>query len=66
MNKTFDQCGKLLQDLSAYLHMTYKEINIWIFVIIEPVVFLCLLLVILRQYRLIWILKKNNSIMKKS
>ena len=43
MNKTFKYCVKLLQDLAARLHMTYEEINIWIFVIIEPVVFFILL-----------------------
>ena len=39
MNEAFDFCVELLQNWAAALGMTYEEINIWIFVIIEPIVF---------------------------
>lgn len=61
MNKTFKYCVKLLQDLAAGLHMTYEEINIWIFVIIEPVVFFILLWIIYRQYVAVKTLKARRN-----
>ena len=39
MNELFDYCVYLLEVWAAALGMTYKEINIWIFVILEPIVF---------------------------
>ena len=40
MNKTFKWCVDLLEALALKLHMTYEEVNIWLFVIIEPIIFL--------------------------
>lgn len=40
MNQLFDLCVLILQNMAIALGMTYQEINIWIFVILEPVVFL--------------------------
>ena len=48
MNWTFDQCVHLLNVMAYHAGMTYNEINIWIFVIIEPVVFVCMCYYILR------------------
>ena len=57
MNKAFKWCVKVLEDLAAWLGITYEEINIWIFVIIEPIVFLVLIWIIYRQYHTIQALK---------
>lgn len=61
MNKTFKYCVKLLQDLAASLNMTYEEVNIWIFVIIEPLVFFILLWIMHRQYLKIKVLKAQRN-----
>ena len=53
MNKTFKWCVNLLEALALKLHMTYEEVNIWIFVIIEPIIFLFMLWVIYKQYKII-------------
>ena len=44
MNKVFDQSVRLLQLISEELGMTYQELNVWIFLIIEPIVFIILLI----------------------
>ncbi len=50
MNKAFKWCVDLLVYLAAKLNMTYEAINIWIFVIIEPIVFIILLWIIYKQW----------------
>ena len=59
MNKTFQWCADLLVALAAKLNMTYEAINIWIFVIIEPIVFFILLGIIYRQHLVIKSLKQT-------
>ena len=44
MNEVFDQSVRLLQLVSEQLGMTYQELNVWIFLIIEPIVFVILLI----------------------
>ena len=44
MNEVFDQSVRLLQLVSEQLGMTYQELNVWIFLIIEPIVFTILLI----------------------
>ena len=44
MNEVFDQSVRLLQLISELLGMTYRELNVWIFLIIEPIVFAVLLI----------------------
>ena len=53
MTKTFKWCVDLLEALALKLHMTYEEVNIWLFVIIEPIIFLFMLWIIYKQYRTI-------------
>ena len=53
MNKTFKWCVNLLEALALKLHMTYEEVNIWLFVIIEPIIFLFMLWIIYKQYKTI-------------
>jgi hypothetical protein len=61
MNSLFNDCVHLLQAWGKFLHMTYEEINIWIFVIIEPVVFIIMLFVLIAQRRVIVKLKRENK-----
>ena len=55
---TFNWCVWLLYDAAGLLGITYEEINIWLFVIIGPALFLTsvllnfYLLVRLRRFRL--------------
>ena len=44
MNELFDQSVRLLQIASKLLRITYQELNVWIFLIIEPIVFVILLI----------------------
>ena len=60
MNKAFKFCVDLLVYLAAKCHMTYEEINIWIFVIIGPIVFLILIWIIYRQHLMINSLKLSS------
>jgi hypothetical protein len=60
MNSLFDYCVHLLQVWGKFLHMTYEEINIWIFVIIEPIVFVVMLFVIISQRIRITKLKREK------
>jgi len=46
-NNLFNNCVKLLVWLASKLNLTYKEINVWIFIIIEPIVFFAMLFYIL-------------------
>ena len=44
MNEVFDQSVRLLQIASELLGITYQELNVWIFLIIEPFAFAILLI----------------------
>lgn len=58
MDAVFDWCVRLLVFLAAQLGMTYKEINVWIFVIIWPAFTLTLIaLVTLQRIRIRRLLK---------
>ena len=50
MNYIFDKCVELLLWLGPVFNLTYKEINVLIFVIIEPTIFMIMLYIILKQY----------------
>lgn len=43
----FDKCVDFLLWLGPIFDLTYNEINIWIFVIIEPIIFFIMLFYIL-------------------
>ena len=51
MHKLFDICVAILYWIANVFGITYKEANIWIFVIIEPIVFFLLAIIILWQWR---------------
>lgn len=49
---TFDYCVQLLIDWAAFLGMSYEEINILIFIILEPIAFIglcCYALTLLKR-----------------
>lgn len=51
MNELFQWCVDLLVVWGNAIGMTYEEINIWIFVIIEPIVFFVMLIWIIKLKR---------------
>jgi hypothetical protein len=40
MNEIFDTCVNLLHYWGDIVGLTYKQINVWVFVIIEPIIFI--------------------------
>jgi hypothetical protein len=62
MDTIFDWCVRLLVFLAAQLGITYKEINVWIFVIVWPIITLVLIiLVIWQQMRIRALLKEVSA-----
>jgi len=53
----FDYCVHILVFLAGQTGLTYKEINVWIFVILWPFLTLGLLLLVIFQRRRIQILE---------
>lgn len=49
MDAIFDWCVQALVYLAGVLGITYKEINVWVFVIIWPVITLGLIALVIRQ-----------------
>lgn len=49
MDRVFDLCVRLLLFLAPRLGMTYKEINVWIFVIVWPIITLVLIVTLVVQ-----------------
>ena len=43
MNEIFDYCVYILHYWGDIVGLSYKEINVWVFVIIEPIVFIYML-----------------------
>ena len=58
INSVFKWCVRLLQVWAKKLNMTYEEINIYLFCIIEPIVFIIMLVVMIRLYKRVKQLKK--------
>ena len=56
MGSLFDLCVHFLKWLGNMVGMSYVEINIWIFCIIEPLIFILMLYIIIRQAKKIKIL----------
>ena len=59
MHELFDICVDILYWIAEVFGITYKEANIWIFVIIEPIAFILMAVVIVWQWSRIKSLKKN-------
>lgn len=62
MNVIFDLCVAILVTLAERFGMTYQEVNVWIFVILWPVLTLFLVGWILRQHFLIKRLRRDHLV----
>ncbi|MBN2119262.1 MAG: hypothetical protein JW730_22010 [Anaerolineales bacterium] len=60
MDQIFDWCVGVLVYWAGTLGMTYKEINVWVFVILWPVLTVVLIGVIVLQQRTIRRLSKGR------
>ncbi|TFV94423.1 hypothetical protein E4S40_10390 [Algoriphagus kandeliae] len=61
MNQVFDWCVDFLYWLSDVFGMTYKEINVWIFVIIWPLIFIIQWIYIVHLKKKIQKIKNRNT-----
>jgi hypothetical protein len=59
MDQIFDGCVNVLVYWAGILGMTYKEINVWVFVILWPVLTVLLIGMIVWQHRTIRKLAKG-------
>jgi hypothetical protein len=59
MDQVFDWCVKVLVYWAGIFGITYKEINVWVFVIIWPILTMILIGVVLIQQRRIHQLSKE-------
>jgi len=53
MDIIFNWCVDVLMFLATQLGITYKEVNVWVFCIIEPIIFIYMLTLIIKQKRYI-------------
>ena len=60
MNEVFYICVAILIWIADLFEVSYKKANIWIFVIIEPILFIAMLYMIIKQRREIK-LSKNRK-----
>ncbi len=58
MNQIFDWCVNVLVYWAGIFGITYKEINVWVFVILWPILTLILIGIIILQQRKIKQLSK--------
>jgi len=58
INLIFDYCVELLIIGARAVGMTYEEINVWFFIVFEPIVFVIVLLYA-------WYLKSQNLYLRK-
>lgn len=61
MNEIFDWCVWVLVVLAEMLGITYKEINVWIFVIIWPLLTIALIILTFVQQRKIHRLEQEKK-----
>ncbi len=59
MDQIFDWCVNVLVSWAGILGIPYKEINVWVFVIIWPILTGILISIIVVQYRTIRRLSKG-------
>ncbi len=60
MDQIFDWCVNVLIYWANIFGITYKEINVWVFVIIWPILTLVLIGILAAQHRKIQQLMKNR------
>ena len=51
ISSVFYHCDEILLDGAKYLGVTYKELNVWVFVVLHPLLTISLLLIVLIQQR---------------
>lgn len=61
MDQIFDGCVNVQVYWANIFGITYKEINVWVFVIIWPILTLVLIGIIVWQQRIIRRLKKEQT-----
>ena len=61
MDQIFDWCVHVLVYWANIFSITYKEINVWVFVIIWPILTIILIALILKQRKIIQRLSKSIS-----
>jgi hypothetical protein len=62
IDKIFDWCVVLLVYGADLLGITYKAINVWIFVVVWPIFTLALIIIVIRQQAIIRrLLKQENK-----
>ena len=59
MDQIFDWCVNVLVYWAGMFGITYKEINVWVFVIIWPILTIILMGILVIQRRIIHQLSKN-------
>ena len=64
MDQIFDWCVEFLEFYAKRFGTTYKSLNVWIFCIIEPIIFFVLLFIIVNQARKLHKLKKLLELKK--
>jgi hypothetical protein len=62
MDQIFDWCVNVLVYWAGIFGITYKEINVWVFVILWPIFTIILVTIILWQQRMIRHLRSGGSI----
>ena len=60
MDQIFDWCVDVLVYGAEILGITYKEINVWVFVILWPILTMILVGIIVMQRRIIQKLQKES------
>jgi hypothetical protein len=61
MDAIFDLCVEILVYFAGLLGITYKEINVWVFVIIWPIFTLALIVLVIIQQIKIRRLQRGDS-----
>lgn len=61
-NELFDICVDLLYWVSDLVGLSYKETNIWVFIIIHPLLTISLLFITIRQRLNFKLFKLNNTL----
>jgi len=59
MDQIFDWCVNVLVYWAGFFSTTYKEINVWVFVIIWPILTIILMGILVMQRRIIHQLSKK-------
>ena len=59
MDQIFDWCVNVLVYWAGMFGITYKEINVWVFVIIWPILTIILMGILVIQRRIIYQLSKK-------